>query len=168
MSNTFKNIVFIILSVACLISIILTGISQYVIADTFESLSAEAARAQQVAIAQEYATEIAQIATMEASRAHALDEQGLALTEQYFGVLEQQQSLRDQVEMYEISDKLSCSYIGQLIQVLQDNKIPIPTPDLKDRLIECVLPNPKGEITMEVLDGEGNIIQKQQVYPRDK
>ena len=130
MSIGFRNTVFVICVISC---ILVTALNSYsvkndreVIHTTFNSLHAEAANAKQISVGQEYATSMARVADLEASRAHEL-EGALKLA---IGRLTQWRKHIDQLQFQlsldEVVLRAQSNYIEQLTKYIEENNLPVP------------------------------------------
>jgi hypothetical protein len=130
MSEKSRNIIFTLCVSATIVTLGLNLFIVRLVDDAFNTLRNEASKAQQVMIAQDYATQVTTIAEYETIRAHELEEQLNTLAEQY--VVESQRSLKlsFQLEMQELSIQSQTAYLDQLIEYIEKNKLPIPAPDL--------------------------------------
>ena len=80
----------------------------------------------EVAIAQEYANNLARLADLAAQRAHELDEQLIKVRQAFMNLLNETQR-RDNVAQFQL--EMVNGYVGQLAQYIEDNKLPVPAPD---------------------------------------
>lgn len=95
---------------------------------TFVQQEAVALQQREVTIAQEYANKLANIADLEANRAHELDEKLKKAHKAFLGMYEQHQQdmalTRLQVAMLQ-------RYIDQLTEYIEANELPVPLPQME-------------------------------------
>ncbi len=138
MSEKFRNLIFLLCVGSCFLMLGLNIFVGSMIEQTFTSLYNEAAKAQQIMVAQDYAMQIATLAEHEAQRAHELEQNMERLAEKYIQVVKEGNNMAFQLEMQNVSIEAQCSYIGQLTELLETNNIEVPVPDMKDRApIRC-------------------------------
>lgn len=136
MSERFKNITFVIMVFLCCTTTIITTYSssknEKVIQSTFDSLTAQTERSNQISFAQEYATLVGQVAVYEAMRSYQLEQQLQTTTQ----LLEKSTNDLKEAQLINTLDAVSISvlnaYIDQLTKVLKDNNISVPEPDLSN------------------------------------
>ena len=80
----------------------------------------------EIAIAQDYANNLARVLDLEAQRAHELGEKLIEARQAFMNLLREVQR-RDATTQLQL-DMLN-GYIGQLIEYMEDNKLPVPAPD---------------------------------------
>lgn len=180
-SERFRNIVVSIAVLGCLLvtglNTLVTRFNSRATAETFSTLSHEAAQAQQIMVAQDYAMQVGQIAEYEASRAHELEQKMDVVVQQQVELMKAYENLKFQHSMNQMSISLQGSYINQLIEFIEAHDLPVPAPDMKDRS-----PRPaQGDqgraapdidesgpvITIEVIDEDGNVVDQQRLVPED-
>jgi hypothetical protein len=126
-----------------------TGLHHYaarhnesLIADTFHSLTVQAAEAKQISVAQDYATQIGVIAEYEATRAHNLDTQLRNLVSQMQQLYQanQQLSFQSQMDQVAITYQNGCIEANNLTVPEIDTELAFEEgaqPDECDDLPEC-------------------------------
>ena len=136
MSNLFRNSIFIVCVFA---TFIVLGMNLWLcrtLEQTFESAHNEAAKAQQIMVAQEYAMQIATLAEHESQRAHELQETLEQIIDQYRKVVQAGDQMSFQLEMQGMALQAQGSYIGQLLEFIKANDLTAPAPDMKTRAVE--------------------------------
>ena len=141
---TGQNVIFTFCVLATFAAMGLNLLAMNAVRVTFDSLYNEAAKAQQIMIAQDYAMTSATIAEYEAGRAHELEEKLEVTVQQYVEVLKANQNLAFTAEMNSISIKAQGAYIEQLREYIEAHKLPVPAPDMNRAFESPVEPPPSG------------------------
>lgn len=130
MSAGFKNIVFVLCTISCLL---VTALNNYSVKNdreeihaTFTSLYAEAARAKQISIGQDYATSAARVAELEASRAHELEAHLKRAFDKLIQWRRHIDELQFQLSLDEVVLRAQSNYIEQLTKYIEENNLPVP------------------------------------------
>lgn len=136
MSTGFKNTVFVLCIIGCLA---VTALNSYLVKNdreeihaTFASLYAEAARAKQISIGQDYAMSVARVAELEASRAHELDQRMKQAVRQLVYQMKQIDDLLFQLTFDTMVLESQTNYIKLLREYIEENNLPVPSPVFED------------------------------------
>jgi hypothetical protein len=100
------------------------------VVNTFNSMRMQAARANQIAIAQDYAMQLANIAEYEASRARELESQFNQLGQKYIDMMSEVAKAAEQMKMSAITISAQAIYLEQLQEFIQEHDYDVPAPDM--------------------------------------
>lgn len=152
MSETFRNLVFVLCAAGCLGVTILNDYnartSQALISDTFESLVAQTTEAHEISLAQDYAMQVGQIAQYEASRAHELDQTMKMARLQFAKLLTRLKA-----------SETSGAYVKQLLRFVENNGLVAPAYDPKPLIQEPPDPNDRTAV-IERYTEDGELIER--------
>ncbi len=130
----FRIFIFLLCIFSC---IAVTGVNSYVtrldqnlVRNTFDDLRVQAAQAQQIMIAQEYAMQVGAIAEYETTRAHELEQKGQQLVAQFINLSREVENLRFTAEVERVAVQAQGIYIRQLIEFIEANNLAAPQPDM--------------------------------------
>lgn len=130
MSDRFRNVVFLVCVSATFLVVGLNLLTMKTVQNTFSSLYNEAAKAQQIMVAQDYAMSTASIAEHQTQKVHELEERLEMAFQQYIQVVEANQQMSFQSAMNEMALRAQGAYIEQLREYIADHDLPVPVPDL--------------------------------------
>ena len=107
LSEGFRNFMFLLCIFSC---VAVTGMNSYVtrldqksVRTVFSDLRVQAAQAQQIMIAQEYAMQVGTIAEYQTVRSHELEQKGQQLVEQFVKLSREIENLRFTAEIEHVS-----------------------------------------------------------------
>lgn len=132
MSNTFRNIIFVLVAGACLL---VTSLNNYVATENsntankmFHSLTIQQAEVNQIESAQTYGMQMGRIASYEAARAASLEVQKVEATKLIDSLGQRVDQMEFQFQMYDMALEAQGSYIQQLSAFIESKGLEVPVP----------------------------------------
>lgn len=157
MSDLFRNIVFVLCAGGCLL---VTGLNHYVtvgdsvvVQEILSDLAVQQAKANQIAIAQDYAISTGRIAFYETFRAASLEVQKDEANELIADLGHQLESMGFQAQIYDMALEAQGSYIQQLSAFIESKGLEVPVP------IATAEPTPANDYHDSLLDEDGHPTQ---------